>query len=59
MFDDGIRQGLLKKEDINMLIVYSILPIAELLKSHLKNGTILDSKQLDSAIKMSWDAIKA
>lgn len=59
MYDAGIRQGLLKKEDINMLVVYSILPIAELLKAHLKNGTILDSKQLDSAIKMSWDAIKA
>lgn len=59
MFDAGIRQGLLKKEDINMLVVYSILPIAELLKAHLKNGTTLDSKQIESAIKMSWDAIKA
>ncbi|WP_433939845.1 TetR/AcrR family transcriptional regulator [Paenibacillus lautus] len=59
MFDAGIRQGILKKEDINMLVVYSILPIAELLKPHLKNGTILNSNQLDSAIKMSWDAIKA
>lgn len=59
MFDAGIRQGILKKEDTNMLVVYSILPIAELVKAHLKNGTILNSNQLDSAIKMSWDAIKA
>ncbi|MEK4439261.1 hypothetical protein MHB82_31610 [Paenibacillus sp. FSL K6-2862] len=41
MFEAGIRQGILKKEDINMLVVYSILPIAELMKAHLKSGTIL------------------
>ncbi|MNI59712.1 Fatty acid metabolism regulator protein [compost metagenome] len=59
MFDDGKKQMLLKQEDVRMLIVYSILPVAELAKEHLKNGTQFEDEQLKTALLMSWDAIKA
>lgn len=59
MFDTGKVQGLFKQEDIRMLIVYAILPVAELAKIHLKNGTPFEAQQLNAAIVMSWDAIKA
>lgn len=59
MFDTGKKQDLLKQEDVRMLIVYSILPVAELAKAHLKNGTQFEDQQLNAAIVMSWDAIKA
>ncbi|WP_343223700.1 TetR/AcrR family transcriptional regulator [Paenibacillus oenotherae] len=59
MFDTGKRQGLFKQEDVRMLIVYSILPVAELAKGHLKDGTPFNDQQLNAAIVMSWDAIKA
>lgn len=59
MFNTGKEVGLFKQEDISMLIVYTILPVAELAKTHLKNGTRLEDQQLNAAIAMSWDAIKA
>jgi AcrR family transcriptional regulator len=58
MFEVGKNEGLFKQEDVSMLIVYSILPIAELAKAHLLNGTQFEDKQLKAAIAMSWDAIK-
>jgi AcrR family transcriptional regulator len=59
MFETGKKQRLLKQEDVRMLIIYSILPVAELAKAHLKNGTPFENQELDTAIVMSWDAIKA
>lgn len=59
MFDIGKQQGLFKQEDVQMLIVYAILPVAELAKGHLKNGTHFEENQLNTAIVMSWDAIQA
>ncbi|MCR8656540.1 TetR/AcrR family transcriptional regulator [Paenibacillus endoradicis] len=59
MFEVGKNQGLFKQEDVRMLIVYSILPIAELAKAHVQKGTQFEKRQLNAAIAMSWDAIKA
>lgn len=59
MFETGKKQNILKAEDVDMLIVYSILPVAELAKSHLKNGTRFGNRELEAAIVMSWDAVKA
>jgi len=36
MFDAGKKQMLLKQEDVRMLIIYSILPVAEVAKEHIK-----------------------
>lgn len=59
MFEIGKKEGLFKQEDVRMLIVYSVLPIAELAKVHVQNGTHFEDRQLNVAIGMSWDAIKA
>lgn len=59
MFDTGKVQGLFKQEDVRTLIVYAVLPVAELAKIHLKNGTQFEDEQINAAIVMSWDAIKA
>jgi AcrR family transcriptional regulator len=59
MFETGKKQNELKQEDVQMLIVYSMYPVAELAKAHLKNGTRFEEQQVKTAIAMSWDAIKA
>lgn len=58
MYEMGKIQGLFKQQDVRMLIMYSILPIAKLAKAHLQNGTQFEDRQLNAAIGMSWDAIK-
>ncbi|PEL14167.1 TetR family transcriptional regulator [Bacillus sp. AFS017336] len=59
MFENGKKQLLIKQEDINLLIMYSMLPISQLAKSHIKGQFNLDESTLNKAIQMSWDAIKA
>lgn len=59
MFEMGKEQKLLKQADVRMLVVYSILPIAELVKENLKKGTSFEDRELNAALIMSWDAIKA
>jgi AcrR family transcriptional regulator len=59
LFNEGKKQQLFKQEDVNLLINYSVLPLAELAKSHIKGTIRLDEKTLGSAIQMSWDAIEA
>ncbi|MGG1875979.1 TetR/AcrR family transcriptional regulator [Paenibacillus cisolokensis] len=58
MLEEGKQQGLFKQADVRMLIVYSIMPVVELAKEHVKNGTQFEQQQLQAAIDMSWDAIK-
>ena len=59
MFENGKKQLLIKQEDVNLLIMYSMLPISQLAKNHIKGQFTLDESTLNKAIKMSWDAIKA
>ncbi|WP_281882917.1 TetR/AcrR family transcriptional regulator [Paenibacillus sp. YYML68] len=59
MFDEGKRQLLLKQADTEMLMVYAVYPIAELVKEHMKKGARLEEDQLNAMLQMSWDAIQA
>ncbi|SFE50579.1 transcriptional regulator, TetR family [Paenibacillus algorifonticola] len=58
LFESGKQQQLFKEVDNHMLITYSILPIAELAKEQFKGDFELTPETLNTAIKMSWDAIK-
>lgn len=59
LFEAGVKQQVLKQEDVNLLITYSLFPIAQLAKEHIKGHFQLDPKRLETVIQMSWDAIKA
>jgi len=58
MFEIGKRDGIIKSVNDEVLVAYSIVPIAELVKVHLRNGMTFEQEQLEAAIVMSWDAIK-
>lgn len=57
LIDEGKRQNLFKDEDTGLLVMYAVVPIAQLAKEHLKGAFQFDQKRLASAIQMSWDAI--
>lgn len=59
LFETGKKQKLLKQEEVNLLITYSMFPIAQLAKEYFKGSFHFDEMKLDTIIQMSWDAIKA
>jgi AcrR family transcriptional regulator len=58
MFETGKSEKLFKQEDVNLLIIYSVMPIAQLAKAQIKGEFLFDERSLQTAIQMSWDAIK-
>jgi len=58
LFEEGKRHNLFKQEELNLLITYSVLPIAQLAKDQIKGEFQFDAAKLDTVIQMSWDAIK-
>jgi AcrR family transcriptional regulator len=57
LFEEGKKQNLFKDEDINLLVMYSVVPMAQLAKEQLKGTFQFDETSLAAAIQMSWDAI--
>lgn len=57
LFEQGKKQRLFKDVDLNLLIMYSIAPIAQLAKEQLTGSFQFDESKLALAIQMSWDAI--
>lgn len=58
MFEIGKREGIIKLVNFEVLVAYSFVPIAELVKIHLRSGMPFEKERLEAAIVMSWDAIK-
>ncbi|MNO73128.1 Fatty acid metabolism regulator protein [compost metagenome] len=58
IFEEGKGQNLFKPVDLPLLVVYAIVPLAQLAKEQFKDLFQFDDEKLRIALDMSWDAIK-
>ncbi len=54
----GIREGIIKKADMGVLISYCFYPVFQLAKEHFRGNIELDGAAFTDIIAMSWDAIR-
>lgn len=59
LFTEGREQQLFKEEDLQLLVLYSVVPIVHWVKEQLKVQTTIDDQQLNKVIRMSWEAVRA
>ncbi|KOP69056.1 TetR family transcriptional regulator [Bacillus sp. FJAT-18019] len=59
LFERGIKEGLFKDLETNLLVTYSCLPFVQMGKEYINGEYEFSSANIDKMIQMSWDAIKA
>jgi len=59
LFGEGQRQGLFKDADLQLLVLYSVVPVVQWVKEQLKLRPTIDERMLDKVIRMSWEAVQA
>ncbi|GGG69963.1 TetR/AcrR family transcriptional regulator [Paenibacillus radicis (ex Gao et al. 2016)] len=59
LFEKGVREGLFKDSERNLLITYSCLPFVQIGKEYINGEYDLSSANIEKMIQMSWNAIKA
>lgn len=59
LFERGIKEGLFKDLETNLLVTYSCLPFVQMGKEYINGEYEFNSANIDKMIQMSWDAIKA
>lgn len=59
LFERGIREGIFKDSEINLLVTYSCLPFVQMGKDYINGEYEFSSANIDKMIQMSWNAIKA
>jgi len=58
-FEKGVREGLFKDSDRNLLVTYSCLPFVQIGKEYIDGNYDFSSANIEKMIQMSWNAIKA
>ncbi|GGD80924.1 TetR family transcriptional regulator [Paenibacillus nasutitermitis] len=58
LFERGIKEGLFKDLETNLLVTYSCLPFVQMGKEYINGEYEFSSANIDKMIQMSWDAIK-
>jgi len=59
LFERGIKEGLFKDSETNLLVTYSCLPFVQMGKEYINGEYEFTPDNIDKMIQMSWDAIKA
>lgn len=59
LFERGIKEGLFKDSETNLLVTYSCLPFVQMGKEYINGEYEFSPANIDKMIQMSWDAIKA
>lgn len=56
-YEAARREGIVTCEDMMMLTVYCVLPVAQLAKEQIKGNFDFNEAKLSAAIRMGWNAI--
>ncbi|GAA4864631.1 TetR/AcrR family transcriptional regulator [Paenibacillus vulneris] len=59
LFERGVREGLFKDSETNLLVTYSCLPFVQMGKEYINGEYEFSSANIEKMVQMSWNAIKA
>lgn len=59
LFKEGRQQHIFKDEEVQLLSLFSIVPVAQFAKASIKGNNPLNEQLVRHVIQMSWDAIAA